>query len=190
MYRPGDVFHAVFAHIGEANRKLFGHVFAHRSADTGLAWLGKALKPRRHINAIAKYVISLHNHIANIDANAKANAPAFINVCIATLHSLLHHDGAAHRVNDRRELDKESIAHGLNDASLVLRDQRINEFPAMSVERGKGSFLINPHKPRIPRHVRGKNRGESPRRPGIWAHVRFLRLGRIPMARQCVAILP
>ena len=70
-----------------------------------------------------------------IDADAKPDAPVFVDVGVAVLHPLLHHDGAAHGVDDRGELDQHAVAGGLDDAALVLGDQRVDQLAAMALAR-------------------------------------------------------
>ena len=170
MDRPGDVLDAVLAQIGEADRKLLADMLAHRRADADLAGLGERLEPRRDVDAVAKDVVALDDHVAHVDADAKADALAFVDVGIAVFHSLLHHDGAAHRIDDRGELDQEAVARGLDDAALVLGDQRIDELPAMGLERGERPFLVDAHEARVSRHVRGEDGGEPARGAQLLAH--------------------
>ena len=89
----------------------------------------RASKSRRNVDAVAKNIVALYDHVAHVDADAKADAATFIDVRIAALNSLLDDDGAAHRIDDRRELDEKAIARRLEDAALMLSDQRIDELP-------------------------------------------------------------
>src|SRR5215472_5711556 len=61
--------------------------------------------------------------IAEIDADPEADAFTLRQIGVAILHALLHDDGAAHRIDDRGELDQHTIAGGLEDAAPVLADQ-------------------------------------------------------------------
>ena len=92
---------------------------------------------------------------------------ALIEISVAVLHALLQHHGAAHRIDDRGELDEEAIAGGLNNAALVLGNQRIDKLLAMSLERDERPFLIGAHEARIPRHARGKDGSEPQRGAGL-----------------------
>ena len=97
-------FTRVFAEIGKSDRKLLGDMLAHGRADADSAGLGKGFEARGNIDAVAKNVVALYDHITHVDANAKADAATFIDVGIAALNSLLDDDGATHRIDDRREL--------------------------------------------------------------------------------------
>ena len=48
---------------------------------------------------------------------------------LALGHALLDEHGAAHRVDDARELDQGAVAHELDDAPLVLGEERLDELP-------------------------------------------------------------
>ena len=129
MDGSGDVLHGVFAQIGKTDRKLLGDMLANGGADADPAGLGKGFEPRRNVDAVAKNIVALYDHVAHVDPDAKADAATFIDVRIAALNSLLDDDGAAHRIDDRRELYEKAVARRLEDATLMLSDQRIDELP-------------------------------------------------------------
>jgi len=124
-------------------------------------------------DAVAEDVVVLDDDVADIDADAKANALALVDVGIAVFHALLHHDGAAHRIDDRGELDQEAVARSLDNMALVLGDQRIDQLPAMGLERGERPFLVGAHQARVSRHVRGEDGGEPARGARLLAHPLF-----------------
>ena len=160
----------MLAQIGEADGKLLAHMLAHRGADTDLVRLRQSLEARRDIHSIAEDVAVLDDDVAHIDADAEPYALALVKIGVAILHSLLQHHGAAHRIDDRRKLDQKAVPRGLDDASLVLGDQRVDELPAVGFERGKRPFLVGAHEPRISGHVSGKDGGEPPRGAEVLAH--------------------
>src|SRR5262249_14200788 len=121
-HRPRDVLDAMLAEIGKPDRQLFANLLAHRGADADLARGGKRLDPRRHIDAVAKHIALVDHDVADIDANAKADALAIRQIGVAVLHPSLYHDGTTHRVDDRSELDQKAVAGGFEDASAVLVD--------------------------------------------------------------------
>ena len=112
----------MFAQIRKANRQFLGDMLAHCRADASLAGLGKGFETRRDIDTVTEDILTLDDHIAYVDADAKADAATFIDICVAALHPLLHHHGAPYRINDRCELHEETVPHGLDDASLMLSD--------------------------------------------------------------------
>jgi hypothetical protein len=157
-HRPGDVLDAVLAEIGEPDRKLFADLLAHRGADADLAWLGERLDPRRHVDAVAEHVALVDHDVAEVDADAKADALALRQIGVAIFHPLLHHDGAAHGIDDRGEFDQHAVAGGLENASAVLVDQRIDQLAPVALENAEGLFLIRTHHSRIADDIGAKDR--------------------------------
>src|SRR5271166_5797172 len=103
MHRPGDVLDRVLAPIREPNRQLFADLLSHRSADADLAGLGQRLKPGGDVDAVTEDVAFVDDDVAEIDADAKADALAFGDVGVTVLPPLLHDHGATHGVDDRGE---------------------------------------------------------------------------------------
>jgi hypothetical protein len=96
---PRDVLDAVLAEIGKPDRQLFADLLSHRSADADFPGGGKRLDPRRYIDPVAKHVAFVHHDVADIDADAKADALALRQIGVTILHPFLHDDGAAHGVD-------------------------------------------------------------------------------------------
>jgi hypothetical protein len=68
--------------------------------------LGQRLEPRRDIDTVAENVPVVDNHVADVDADAKADALALFEVGVTVFYTVLHHHGGAHRINDRCKLDE------------------------------------------------------------------------------------
>ncbi len=135
-------------HILEMN-ELFADLLAHRGADADFAGSRKRFDPRRNVDAVAEHVAFVDHDVAEVDADAEANALAIREVGVSVLHPPLHNDGAAHGIDDRGELDQHAVAGGLEDAAAVLIDQRIDQFTPMTFENGERLLLVRPHQPRI-----------------------------------------
>jgi hypothetical protein len=160
--RPVNILDAVLAHIDEADRQLLADLFSHRGADADLARFGERLQPRRYIDAVAEDVAFVVDDVAEIDADAEADAFSLRPISVAVCHSLLKDDGTAQGVNDRGELDQDAIASGLEDASAMLGDQRIDQFTPIAFEGGQGSLFVGPHQPRISGDIGAEDRGQPP----------------------------
>jgi hypothetical protein len=119
--------------------------------------------------------------VAEIDADAKADAFGLQPVGVPVRHSLLDYDGAAHGVDDRGELDQNAVAGGLEDAAAVLGDQRIDQFAPIAFESGEGSLLVRSHQPRIA----GDIGTEDCRQPPLDA---FFRHDALPAATQSISL--
>jgi hypothetical protein len=151
--------------IGKSDRKFFADLLAHRRADADLTGCRKRLNSRRDVDTIAEHVAFVDHDVTKVDADAEADALAVRQIGVAILHPLLHNDGAAHGIDDRGELDQHAVAGGLEDASAVLVDQRIDQFTPMSLENGKGLFLVRAHQPRIADDIRAQDRRQPPLYP-------------------------
>jgi hypothetical protein len=85
------------------------------------------LQPRGDIDAIAHQIaVSLFDHVAEMDADAKLDALLSGQAAIALDHSVLHFNRTAHGVDYAAELDKNSVSRALDDSPVMHRDCRIN----------------------------------------------------------------
>ena len=75
--RLGDVLDRVLAKVFVTQIKLFLDLVEYRPREGDTARLGKRFETRRNIYTIAKQVIAFDDHVAKIDAYAKAHAPIF-----------------------------------------------------------------------------------------------------------------
>jgi hypothetical protein len=120
-------------------------MFAYRSADADLSRLSQRFEPCRNIYAVTKNVTLVNDNITDINADTECDAPALGQICIAVHHPLLHHGGTSYSVDDRGKLDKNTVAGRLDNATLVLSDERINQFATMRLQRGERTFLVSAH---------------------------------------------
>jgi len=93
--------------------------------------------------------------------DAQFDAPVRRDAGVPLGHRLLHRDRAAHRIDGAGELDQPAIAGGLDDATVVLGDLRIDEIMPQRFEAFVRAFLVRSRQPRIPRHIGGEDRGET-----------------------------
>ena len=61
----------------------------------------------------------------------------------------------------RCELDQHPVAGGLDDAAVVLRDRRIEEFTSVGVQPRQRAFLVDAHQPAVADDV-GREDGGKP----------------------------
>ena len=80
------------------------------------------------------------------------------HVRIAPSHSLLHLDGAAHRIDDAGELGQQPVARRLDDPAAMLGNAWIEQFTAMAVEAREGAFVIGADQPTVSGDVSRKDR--------------------------------
>jgi len=66
--------------------------------------------------------------------------------------------GASDRVDDAGEFDQKSVAGGLDEAALVIRDLRIDQLGAQGLETRERAFLVGPDQTRVAGDIGGQDR--------------------------------
>ncbi len=121
------------------------------NADT--SWLCNVLQPRRNVYAVPVDVVLFNNHVALVDAHSEFNTLVLGNMGVSLSHGALDIDGTLNGIEDRGELDKESIAGRFDNTPGVLGDLGIDHLFAMGLELSQGSGLISPHQPAVTNDV-------------------------------------
>ena len=125
-HRPGDVLDLLLA--GELQRQPEPalQVVEGRAGDQHAAGLAQLLQAGGDVDAVAQEVVALDHHVAEVDADAEHDPPVGRRLGLAVGHRLLHRHRAGDRVDHRGELDDRPVAHQLDDAALVLGQQRVD----------------------------------------------------------------
>ena len=76
-------------------------------------------------------------------------------------HALLQFDRAGDRVDRTGELDQHAVAHDLDDAAVMLGDQRIQDALTPLLQRRQRARLVLLHQSAVADHVGGKDGGEA-----------------------------
>ena len=84
----------------------------------------------------------------------------FGNRRVAARHRTLHLDGEGDGIDHAGEFEQHAVAGGLDDAAVMLGYRRIDQFPAMRLERGERPDLVDAHQAAVPDHIGGQNCGE------------------------------
>jgi len=102
-----------------------------RNADpSGLRY---RFEPSGDIDPVAINIAAVNHDVAEVDADAKHNAPALGDIGIPCRHAALDVDRAFDRVNDARELHERSIAHELDNPATMRRDGRVYQLGTVSL---------------------------------------------------------
>src|SRR4051812_29942486 len=96
-----------------------------------------------------------------MDTDAELDAPVRRDYCISLGHCALYRERAAHRVDDARKFDKQSIAGGLDDAAAMLGDLRITQFAPDCPQGGERALFVSPHEPRVAGDICRQDRSQS-----------------------------
>jgi hypothetical protein len=118
--RKADVFQVLLAQIGEFNADLALDVIVRRRRDADTTWFCDALKARRNVNAIAKDVVGLDNHVADIDADTESNTPVFRLSGRKLIDAGLKLYSGSNRFDRARKFGQESIPSVLHDAAAMF----------------------------------------------------------------------
>ena len=134
------------------------------------ARLSDAFESRGDIDAVAHQVaVALLDDVAEMDADAKLDAPLRRHTSVAFDHAVLDFDGAAHRVDDAAELDERAVAGALDDATVMHCDgrDRSGRCAALGAAPGCGPRRHQPAgcSRRRPRPGSPRSFASRPRRP-------------------------
>ena len=103
-YRIGDILHDLFAQVLVAEGQLILDVIMNSASDTDPPRNCQTLEPCGNVDPIPIESLTFHDHIAQVNANAKLHLPVFRQFCILDLKCALDLDGTAHGVHDTGEL--------------------------------------------------------------------------------------
>ena len=159
--RPRQILDALLAQILERDAEPVAGLIANGARDADAAGLGELLQARGHVHAIAEDVVVLADHVAEVDADAKADLAPRRRVAVAPRHAPLDLDRARHRIRDARELDQHAVPGGLDQPPLVLGDRRVDQLETMGLETRERARLIGFHQAAVPDHV-GRKDGREP----------------------------
>ena len=96
-----------------------------------------------------------------MDADAEID-PALGRKCgVAFSQPSLQLGRTAHRVDDARKLDQQPVAGGLDEASLMSGDLRVDHLSAQRLEPAECPLLLGFDQPRISRDIGRQDRRET-----------------------------
>jgi hypothetical protein len=117
------------------------HLIVDLLRDEHAAGLGHRLQPRREVDAVAQQILAIDQHVAEVHADAKAQAPPRRGLAIELA---LHFDGALHRFDSGGKFRDQAVAGGVGDASAMALDQ-FGEHGAGGAERGERAHFVARH---------------------------------------------
>ena len=102
------------------------------AGDQHPAGLAQLLQPGGDVDPVAHQVVALDHHVAEIDADPEHDAPVGRRLGLPVGDHLLDRDRAGDGIDHRGELDDRPVAHQLDDAALVLGQQRVDRLLAQA----------------------------------------------------------
>src|SRR5688500_4293900 len=110
-------------------------MIAHGRGDGDAARRRNALKPCRHIDAVAKYVVAFHDHVAMNHAGAELDASLVRHADITLAPGALDVGRAGDRVHHARELDQDAVTGQLYDAPPMFSNLGVRTFSTSARDR-------------------------------------------------------
>ena len=165
--RLGDVLDPVPAHGLEAEGELVLDLVVHVAGDADPARLGQGLEPRGDVDPVAEDIAGLVDDVADVDADAEADAFGLGDGRLPLGHAALDRDRAGDRVDGAGKLAEDAVAHQLDDTPAMLGDERLDELLTVGFQAVEGALLVALHQARVADHVRREDGGEpavDPRR--------------------------
>src|SRR5258708_25592299 len=98
MRRIGDVLQLLLSEIDEIGGNRSPHMTPGIGGDADAAGRGEALEARRDVDAVAVDIVWRHDHVAEIDADAKLDAAVLRQLGLAREDEPLHLPRTPHRV--------------------------------------------------------------------------------------------
>ena len=103
-YRLGDVLDCLLTLIVVVQRKFVLDMIVDRARDADTTGNREAFQSRGDVDPIAIESFTFHDHIAQIDANAKLHLPMFRQLGVLLFECVLNFHCAAHRIHHTGEL--------------------------------------------------------------------------------------
>ena len=151
--RAGNVLQVEASKLLETEIEPFVDMITHRSRHADAARRTLGLKPCCHVDHVAVEVSPVGNHVADVDTDPKADGSIRRLLPVVDRNLLLHRHGTAYRAIYAVEHDQQRVATGLDDASAMLTDHRVDHVFAESTQPLKRSNVVKPDKTAVPDHI-------------------------------------
>ena len=159
-HRPGNVLEVLLAEIDEIGLNFPEDVIVGRPRKTNTAGLCDPLEPRGDIDAVAENVVAFDEHVAEVDADAIADALLLWHVGVALGHHGLDRHRAFHGGDDGGKLQQHAIARRLDEPAAERAHDRRRRLSSLA-HRLRRPGLVLAHEARVADHVGGEDRGEA-----------------------------
>jgi hypothetical protein len=160
-HRPRDVLELLLAEIDEVFLQPIAHMPVRVLGQANPARLTNPFEPRRNVHPVTHQVaVALLDNVAEVDADAKLDAAFGRHAGVALDHAGLHLDCAANRIDHAAELDDDTVAGALDDASVVDGDDRVDQVAAERPEPRQRAIFVRPCEPTVAGDVGHQNRCE------------------------------
>jgi hypothetical protein len=118
------------------------------------------LKPRGYIYPVAEQVSSAHHHVADVHANAKADAAIRCETGVHFGQSSLRFYRALHRLHGASELRKDTVTRRIRYASPVFPNEPVEDRAALG-QAFECANLVSAHEAAVALHIRCEDCDEA-----------------------------
>ena len=101
-------------------------------------------------------IVAFDDDVSQVDADAEPEPVVLVSLCFVNADMILPGHGAVHGVHHAGELDQQPVAHELDDASMILGDQRFENVVAQLRQTPKRAGFVGAHQGGIADHIGGK----------------------------------
>ena len=120
-------------------------MIAHRLRNGNATRCANTFESCRDVNAIAVDIVAIDDHVAEIHADSKLDAPVIGGRRGALADLSLHLNRAGDGVHDARKFCKHAIAGKFDDATLVRRDLGVDQLAANLLQLRKRAGFVGAH---------------------------------------------
>src|SRR5262249_8829866 len=125
------------------------------------AGAGQRLHASRNVDAIAINIAPVDDDVTDVDADTEFDPAIFGNGNATCGNGTLDFDGTANGINRTWKFNQDPVTCSFDDTAPILRNLRINQFVAASLERRKSSFLVSTHQAAVTSNI-GRENGSQP----------------------------
>ena len=147
-----EILDVLRADVLEVQRQRRADIFIGRARQAHRSRRRQTLHAGGDVHGIAEEIAVPDHRLADMHADAEADAALFRHLVVHRADSLLDAERALQRIDGARELGQDAVAGGVGDAAAMLRDEAIRHL-AMGAEQAKGAGLIAVHQAGVAGHV-------------------------------------
>ena len=161
VQRPGDVAQRLLALVLEGDVQLAADLEADAGRTRDAAGRRMGQHARGQIDVVSVEIVTLHQHVAEVDADAEADGAVGGKLRIGGSQPVLDFECRLRRLQRAGEFGEKALAHGLEDAAIVARHGGIEDGEPVLAERRERRFLVGLHQP-AEAHDLGRHDGCEP----------------------------
>jgi hypothetical protein len=144
-----DVLELLFAGIGKRRLDPSNGMLLNTAGNRYAAGRRQSFEPRRDVDAVAKDIVALDDHVAKMNADPIADCGPGRRRGSARKHLRLDGNRAANRIDRRGKLDQHAVAGRFEDAPVKAPDRRSDHLVPKRLHARQSTCFIGLHQPRI-----------------------------------------